>query len=314
MAWLAASAAPRHAAGLHAAAIQAILSLLAVVGAVVGVAALRLRGASRHLAGPLTPRIAVAGAWLAPLAFSVAARSFWALPAAIVFAVLAVGALRHSEPETAPEPEPPPLLFSMPGPRPDEAARSRASKLAASALYAAIAFAIAGATVAAAVLAALAVATVAWFLPAPGRRGSGVFARIALALLLATVIRTPFADSFFGSPWRQGSGSGPSSEREEPTGGGTSAPGGQFSGVVLLTALESEAPALRAPPQVRTAPVPRTLASPITIRFSGEYWYFYWPMRRPGSDALRKLGDPKLLTYRSVDQVHARHAGSPTAG
>jgi hypothetical protein len=73
-----------------------------------------------------------------------------------------------------------------------------------------------------------------------------------------------------------------------------------FSGVVLLTNAKYEPP-VELPPLPRRFAPPTRPADPSSIRFSGEYWYFFWPRRGPGSDAVRKLGSPLQLSYNAVD-------------
>lgn len=73
-----------------------------------------------------------------------------------------------------------------------------------------------------------------------------------------------------------------------------------FSGVILL-----------APPKPQPLRVPvlhrtllrggRAAASPFTIPFTGEYWFFYWPLGRPPKSSLVEEGNPTLFTFTSTD-------------
>ncbi|MEO8659564.1 MAG: hypothetical protein ABI693_13920 [Bryobacteraceae bacterium] len=73
-----------------------------------------------------------------------------------------------------------------------------------------------------------------------------------------------------------------------------------FSGVVLL-----------APPKPHPVRVPvldrtpirggRASVSPLTIPFTGEYWFFYWPLPRPPQSALIEHGSPTSFTFTSTD-------------
>ena len=298
-----AAATPTPATGLRSAALHATAALTTILLVAAAAAKLTLRTSDPSSAWLTVRRSAAVCAWLLPLAVAWSAGSLWVVPAAIVFAILVADLVRPpDEPdEGSPAFGRPALLFSPAERQPEDAARSSASKLAAAALCSALAFGVSGAIMAAASLAALACAIVAWFLPVPKRRGFGGLVQIALAFLLATIILTPFADYLGGPAWR-GTGSASEREPEAATGGSTNTPGGQFSGVVLLTQLESQRPVLEAPPSPRPYPSPPIVSSPVSILFTGEYWYYYWPMARPAEDALRKLGDPKLLIYHAVDR------------
>jgi hypothetical protein len=65
------------------------------------------------------------------------------------------------------------------------------------------------------------------------------------------------------------------------------------SGVILYTKRKPQIlPKVRRTRDART--VPKTLLSAMSI-FSGEYWFFTWPSRRPPKSSLREPGDPTTL-------------------
>jgi hypothetical protein len=73
-----------------------------------------------------------------------------------------------------------------------------------------------------------------------------------------------------------------------------------FSGVVLIAPPKPHPvrfPALHRTP-LRGG---RASVSPLEIPFSGEYWFFYWPLPRPPQSALIEHGSPTLFTFTSTD-------------
>jgi hypothetical protein len=246
--------------------------------------------------GPLLAGIGAASAWLAPAAVLCGKGSPWSLGAAAVFGAAASSLFRGlAQP---PEAEPPHVFLAPPQASPAAVRRSRCAKTAAAAAYAAAALVTAGHVLPAAALAAAAFAVLAWFATYPGLARPGVKTKIALAFAVTLAALLPALRFGYGH------GSPGQTPQATDTGedGPSAAPGGQYSGVVLLTEAKPESTALAQPP-LRALGFSRPRpAQPVSIPFSGEYWYFYWPMRRPAENALRKLGDPKTLVYRSVDR------------
>jgi hypothetical protein len=72
-----------------------------------------------------------------------------------------------------------------------------------------------------------------------------------------------------------------------------------FSGVILKTTKQSHV-ALVAPPSRRTS-YGRGMLKPMFIPFSGEYWMFYWPRRRPPKSSLLEFGDPNDFKFTAAD-------------
>jgi hypothetical protein len=115
-----------------------------------------------------------------------------------------------------------------------------------------------------------------------------------LALALAFFALLPGSWAGFGEE-------GWSAPEEAKEGGVEAKRPGLHAGVVLLTNLELKSQLVAPPPPHPRAGNPLKPATLFSIPFSGEYWYFFWPLQRPGEDALRKLGDPLTLAYTAVD-------------
>jgi hypothetical protein len=68
---------------------------------------------------------------------------------------------------------------------------------------------------------------------------------------------------------------------------------------VILTPLrEKQKPAV-APPELRLARHVGGLPHPLTIRFTGSYWFFQYPFVRPPFDSINAEGDPATVGVRS---------------
>ncbi len=242
---------------------------------------------------------AASSAWLAPFAVLVVEGSWLLLPASAVLAVLVARALRAPGPashglphwETASDRE----LF-LPTQRSQAAAGQSAwMKIAAIAAYLGVLSALTGGTVFAVFSIGLSSALVAWFWMTPARQGLlkiNATIGVAFALLLWVTVPPVWATSL-SSTWRL--------DRDEPAHRADSALRGLHSSVVLLAEAQLES-RLDAPPGhdlVQPRRQRRTTFQ--SIPFTGEYWYFYWPLKRPGPDATRKFGNPMFVSYNSVD-------------
>lgn len=74
------------------------------------------------------------------------------------------------------------------------------------------------------------------------------------------------------------------------------------SGVILLTERKAPIPLiLRHPEDTLRTRTKQTLSSVASILFSGEYWFFHWPLRRPPASALMERGDPTSMNVTSED-------------
>ena len=74
------------------------------------------------------------------------------------------------------------------------------------------------------------------------------------------------------------------------------------TGVILLSDLKP--PVTIAVPK-RSFPIANSFSGkekPISIPFSGEYWFFDWPSRRPPKSALIRKGNPATSTFTSVSR------------
>lgn len=74
------------------------------------------------------------------------------------------------------------------------------------------------------------------------------------------------------------------------------------TGVILLSDLKL--PVTIVAPRRSFAPANSFIGKekPISIPFSGEYWFFDWPSRRPPESALVRKGNPVASTFRSVSR------------
>ena len=256
-----------------------------------------LRRTEPKAAAALFSRLLVAAAWLAPLALLGATRSWWTLPVAAAFGPLAA-ALFQALPSDAVGasvggPEPHKAFLLLPEALPETRRRAVGAKLATFTAYCGGAVALLGDLALAALLAAVAGAIVSWF----GLSGSGAHIKGTIGLALAATILALLPETWMGyrryaPPLAEGVAEGESLTR----------PPGLHAGVVLLTNTKLEPP-FPAPPMPRPPTGnPLTPAKLVSIVFSGEYWYFFWPLRRPGENSVRKYGDPISLTYTAVDR------------
>ncbi|MDA0206571.1 MAG: hypothetical protein O3A53_06875 [Acidobacteria bacterium] len=231
-----------------------------------------------------------AGAWLAPLAVLCLDRSWLSLPAAAAFAVLTAVAFRALPREGVPDDPEPAAPFLLPVKRQD-ARRALGAKTASCLAYVGMLLGLTVSIPLAALLVGSAFAVVAWFRLTPGvkiRAHDKTSTGMALvSLILATLI--PVASTY-------GSG-GYQAEADALKQPGN----GLHTGVVLMTTAKSELQ-LTAPPSPKHSDSTQpSRISPLSIPFTGEYWIFYWPRRRPGAEASRVYGSPLSAAYRSTD-------------
>jgi hypothetical protein len=244
----------------------------------------RLRG-SRLLLG--------ASVWLAPLVLLASAGSLWVLPVAAAFGALAATLFRDLAEDAPPEAlESGKSFLLIPEASPGTRQRARGVKIATLVAYAGGIMALAGDLTLAAILFGAACAVVAWF----GMAETVFHAKRKIAWALAATILALFPRGWV----RFGPYQPPNPEGAEE-GTGESSRQGLFAGVVLLTDAKSEPPLIEPPAPRLPSLIPTKPAQPASIPFTGEYWYFFWPLSRPGEDAIRKSGDPTELTYRAVD-------------
>jgi len=71
-----------------------------------------------------------------------------------------------------------------------------------------------------------------------------------------------------------------------------------YIGVILTPLREKQKPAV-APPELRLARRIGGLPHPLTIRFTGSYWFFQYPFVRPPFDSIKAEGDPATVGVRS---------------
>jgi hypothetical protein len=73
------------------------------------------------------------------------------------------------------------------------------------------------------------------------------------------------------------------------------------SAVILLTERHTSIPLILPHPSTRQIATKRSLSRVASILFSGEYWFFRWPLRRPPASAFRERGDPTSIRVTSED-------------
>lgn len=231
-----------------------------------------------------------AAVWLAPVAVLCLEHSWFSVPAAGAFAVLAAGAFRalpRREPSDGPEPVAPFLL----GAKPQDASRARAIKAASYLAYGGVLLGLTVSVPLAALLVGSAFAVVAWFeltseaMVRAHEKASSATA--LLALILATLVP---AASVYGSGGYQ-----------QPVNALNERGSGLLNGVVLIATAKRESQ-LTAPPSPRRSDASQpTRITPLSIPFTGEYWIYYRPLRRPSAEAVRRDGSPLTAAYRSTD-------------
>jgi hypothetical protein len=231
-----------------------------------------------------------AGAWLAPLAVLCLDRSWLSLPAAGAFAVLAATAFRTLPREGPPDDPEPAIPFLLLVKRQD-ARRALGIKTASYLAYGGVALGLTVSVPLAALLVGAALALITWFQLAPGSGGGSrvkASAGSALAvLILATLIP---AASTYGSGGYQAEADALKQQGD-----------GLHTGVVLMTTAKPESQLIAPPSPKRSDSTKPARITPLSIPFTGEYWIFYWPRRRPGSEASRTYGSPLTAAYRSTD-------------
>ncbi|MBI1354052.1 MAG: hypothetical protein GC160_06880 [Acidobacteria bacterium] len=179
--------------------------------------------------------------------------------------------------------------------------RARAARVAAVGIYLSVLFACDGRMAWAGTLFGGTCALVAWYgLGSPSRTASGersshrLAKRIALGLLVTILALLPQAGGLLG-------GAGPD-DADPRTRAALANLRAEYSSVILTAEPQAE-PSLPSPPRPRPDSFRVAPADSVaSIPFTGEYWFFFRPMRRPDPDALRKPGSPLTLRYRSVDQ------------
>jgi len=288
--------------------LRAVLYVCFVALAAVGAFGLAPGGSqerSMFRPGPSGVRVAVAGAWLAPVVMYVALDSVWALLAAVPFGVSAAAILRRAFPangEAGAQEAFPSLLFgTTQAPRNAVWTRSARFKLAALAAYGSAASAAAGYIPISVLFAAAGSLGFAWprGLPESRRRpvrddprrhiAGQAWLGVACATVLTIGALHPKLGRAYGS-WKA------------PAVAGDAAPSlsGQYSSVILLSEPKSSE-TLRTPGPSSLPARGQALHETVGIPFSGEYWFFYWPMSRPGTRAYVRRGDPTSFEYVSTD-------------
>lgn len=71
-----------------------------------------------------------------------------------------------------------------------------------------------------------------------------------------------------------------------------------YIGVILTPPRQKQKPVI-VPPELRLARRIEGLPHPLTIRFTGSYWFFQYPFVRPPFDSIRADGDPATVRVRS---------------
>ena len=232
-----------------------------------------------------------AAAWLAPLAVLCLDRSWLSLPVAGAFAVLASVAFRALPSEDLPTEPEPVLTFMLPVRRQD-AKRALAIKAASGLAYAGVALGFTVSVPLAALLIGSAAALIAWFQLTPDVNARAHHKMSTVTALFVSILTTltPAASMYpSGGQYQQPADA--LNERGK----------GLHTGIVVMTTAKTES-YLTAPPSPKRRDGARSARSvPLSIPFTGEYWIFYWPRRRPGADASRTYGSPLTAAYRSTD-------------
>ena len=282
------------AGGVAAAYVVAVLAVAAAIGW--WRLALPERQQTREVRKLLASVMAVA-AWLAPAAIFGARGAWMALPVAAVLGVLsaktfAAADIGRQPPENVEMPAAEMLwvlAFS-----PVDTRRRIDAQVAVAAAYIGAVLALLGWIAAAAALTGIACAILAGLASRPegGKPERSPAAGSAVGIGLAILVTaTAFLPGAGGSPRLRG----PEGDAAAP------AQRLRYSSVILLADPPPE-PALKAPPLLGSRGPGRTGVSAFRIPFSGEYWYYFWPLSRPSRDALRKYGSPFSLAYTWIDQ------------
>ncbi len=236
-----------------------------------------------------------ASVWLAPVALFSVASSWWILPATGIFAVLAARAFR-ALPAVSDDPQNDDAdtdhgLFLLPV-RPREAVwRSAGTKAASCAGYVGVVAGLAGGIALAALLIGVACAIIAWFVFSQTQRTRPRISATLTAALAAVILGT----------WWQGDGAGWALMGYHTEGDILERDGVGLHTSMVLLADERLTSQLVAPPMLSRAAASQTRSSLLSIPFTGEYWFFPWPLRRPGQSASRKHGSPTSLAYTLFD-------------
>ncbi len=254
------------------------------------------------------------GVWFAPLIITTVQKQFWAAAAAGLFAAAAARLLRWFE-RTALEPLTPepdcdrPLDHELFAPHSEMPFRCRLRTVpAAISFQIGILAATAGSTSVASVFVGLGCFLVAWWwwTSTDSQGGQEVRTRLrpsrqaAASVLLATLLTAgtlvPYAERTRAlAPGKEGQ----PNDREVQTRGSRSEDN-LYSGVILLPEVKPYA-TLVAPSARRRNATPATLSQPLGVPFSGEYWVYYWPRRRPPTSSLMVRGTPVTYNFTSTD-------------
>lgn len=252
--------------------------------------------------GPTVRRFAIASAWFAPAAAFAVLGPMWAAAAAGVFAAALAKWLRgfratlNETDADGIEPELPRDMLLCPLSLEVSSSTRIGQVWVAAALQAGTLAALLGDALSAGLLAGLSSFAITWKAAAPGQRSAtrghsnaGLAANALLAIALTTF------GMILGSA-RAGFGSG-----NLPLAEGTAEADNLISGAILLPPLK---PGVLLAPQLPSARKGRAGLSnetPLSIPFSGEYWFFHRPLRAPPKDSLLKRESPLVYTFSTVD-------------
>ena len=281
---------PNHYSGVVATALVATAQVTLVLLTASVVLSWRIRRADIPSEAVSPKAFVSAAAWLAPLAVLCLNRSWFSIPAAGAFAVMATVAFRALPREDLPdEPDPDPT-FLLPVKRQD-VRRALGIKAATCLAYAGVALGLTVSVPLAALLVGSAVAMIAWFRLTPEdpvrAHVKTSTAAALLALILAMLV--PARSTYSSGAYEQQAQA--LNERGS----------GMHTGIVLMTTAKPE-PYLTAPPSPKRRDAAQAIrAVPLSIPFTGEYWIFYWPRRWPGAEASHVYGSPLTAAYRSTD-------------
>lgn len=149
---------------------------------------------------------------------------------------------------------------------------------------------------AAAVLAAAGCFLIAWWSSAyapESRRFPPAFAafpRLALTVGVAALLTM---SGLFRYISRAGATTETGQQQSKPGGGAPDL----YSGIVLLPPVPRHAKLVPPVPQLRRNPFAAPSRNTFTVPFSGEYWIFHWPQRRPPQNAMVAHGAPTEFKF-----------------
>jgi hypothetical protein len=219
------------------------------------------------------PPVAATGVWFVPLFILIAQHSPWSILLAGLLGAMLAKLLRWFYPREAPSE--------------DHVVRSHF--LDAACAQAGLLYLLGGHMAGAAIFVGLSCLLIAWSADSNGHRPKRASTRLAVAIGLTALLLIHGRSAPRDGEQKASAGQGRSRTDDD-----------LYSGVILLSESRSHVKIVAPRPARLQTSSRGGLARTITIPFSGEYWFYYWPLQRPPKSSLVQHGTPVTFKFTAM--------------